>query len=176
MKLLGKLAAFLLLLLTLIVFFLPKQSLYYEAEKLLKDQRVILSGEHADDTGLQLVIEGGALYYEDLKVAELSEITLTPWFLFNRIAAAPFTLSKEMSSFLPPAIDSVSLQYTVFDPLHVTAEAAGAFGTLSGKIGLADRRMVFDLNASKQLLGASPFWLRQFKKTSEGVYRYESAY
>ena len=176
MRALGKLLAWALVFLLLVLFFLPKKPLYFEGEKLLKPQHVILSNERVSDTGFGLRISGGTLFYEDLQVAELSELNITPWLVYNRIGIAPFRLAPAMKSFLPETIDGAEVIYSVFDPLHIRVEASGDFGTLSGTIGLRDRQMRFDLTPSKQLRQLQPFWLKQFKKTQEGGYRYESTY
>lgn len=176
MRTLGKLIIWPVVFLMLVLFFLPKKSLYFEGEKLLKPQHVILSGERAEDTGFGLTVLGGTLYYEDLEVAELESVTVSPWLLFNRISVAPFRLSPAMKSFLPGTVDDVTVSYTVLDPLHISVRATGGFGALSGTVGLTDRRIRFDLTASKQLRAMDPFWLKQFTQTKEGGYRYESTY
>ena len=81
-----------------------------------------------------------------------------------------------MKSFLPETVDGITVSYTVFDPLHIRVEASGGFGTLTGTIGLTERQIRFELSPSAQLRGMQPFWLKQFKQTKEGGYRYESAY
>lgn len=176
MRRLGKLLIWTLVFVMLVLFFLPKKALYFEGERLLEPQHVTLSGERAEDTGFGLRLSGGSLYYEDLEVAELETVTVTPWLLYNRLSVAPLRLSPAMKSFLPGTIDGADVIYSVFDPLHVRLEASGGFGTLSGTIGLSDRQIRFDLLPSKQLQQMKPFWLKQFKKTKEGGYRYESTY
>jgi hypothetical protein len=176
MKTLGRVIIWLVVALVLVLFFLPKKALFFEGEKLLKPQHIILSGERVGDTGFGLNVSGGTLYYEDLKVAQLNAVTVTPWVLYNRISIAPFRLSPAMKSFLPGTIDAVTVSYTVLDPLHIVVEASGSFGALSGVIGLQDRQIRFDLSPSRQLLTMQPFWLKQLHKTEEGVYRYESTY
>lgn len=176
MKRLAKALFYTVLFFALVLFFLPKAALYYQAETLLKAQKIILSGERADDTGIQLVLEGGSLYYEDLKVADLERITLTPGILYNRLSVAPFAFSSQMAAFVPANVAGLSLRYTVLDPLHVTFEGSGDFGEASGAVDLIGRTVHLDLRPSAQLLAKKPFWLKQMKKTEGGDYRYESAY
>jgi len=176
MKKLGKFFGYTLIFVLLLLFFLPKRSLYYEAEQQLQKEGVVLSGERPGDTGFGFAVTGGTLYFKDLQIAQLNEIRVTPWLLYNSISVAPFSLSPAMKSFLPESIDGVLVRYTVFDPLHIVIEAEGAFGTLSGTIGLADRRIGLELVPSKELRSLRPFWLKEFKPTKEGGYRYESTY
>ena len=176
MKFLKKSILFLVALLGLTVFFAPKQQLYYQAEELLQTKNIVLSEEIANDKGFIFNIKGGSLYYDDLEVARLNEITFWPFLVFNRVAAAPFTFSDEMQSFVPGMITQLYLQYSILNPLKVTFYAEGNFGTLSGNVALIERKITLDLIASNELIKSAPFWLRQLKKVEGGVYRYESTY
>jgi len=176
MRKLGKFFGYTLVFVLLVLFFLPKRQLYYEAEKLLQKEGIVLSGEQAHDTGLGLTVTDGSLYFKDLRVAQLNAISVTPLLLYNSISVTPFRLSPAMKSFLPESIEGVTVRYTVFDPLHIVIEAEGAFGSLSGTIGLADRKIGLDLVPSKELRSLRPFWLKEFKPTKEGGYRYDSTY
>lgn len=176
MRFLGKLLLWTAVFMMLVLFFLPKKPFYYEAEQRLNKEHVILSGERADDTGFGLTLHGGTLYFEDLKVAELEKMTVSPWLLYNRISIAPFSLSPAMKSFLPERLDGITVTYSVLDPFHVVLEASGAFGTLEGSIGLKERKIIMELSPSKQLRTLKPFWLKEFRQTKEGGYRYESSY
>ncbi len=176
MKRLGKLLVGIVVFLLLFLIFLPKKALWYEAEHLLKPQEVVLSGEQVRDTGLGLTLEGGTLYYGDLGIARLERITVTPWLFYNRIEVSAFRLTPGMKSFLPVAIDGATLSYSVLDPMHIVLNASGEFGTLSGTVGLGDRKIDMLLTPSQKLRGLHPFWLKEFKSEKGGLYRYESTY
>lgn len=176
MKRLGKLLIGIVVFCLLLLIFLPKRALWYEAEHMLKSQGVVLSGEQVRDTGLGLTLEGGTLYYGDLDIARLHRISVTPWLLYNRIRVSAFTLSPGMKSFLPVSIDTITLSYTVIDPMHIVLDASGGFGTLHGTVGLTSRKIDMLLVPSRQLHGMHPFWLNEFKPEKGGAYRYESTY
>ena len=159
-----------------VIVFLPKAALYYKAETLLEPFKVSVASETVKDRGFDLVLENGVLYYEDLHVADLSKITLTPWILYNRISVAPFVFSPEMESFIPKDVSSLAVQYSLLDPLHVIIDGSGAFGTLSGTVGLTDRKITIDLAPSAELNAKKPFWLKQLRRVEGGAYRYETTY
>jgi hypothetical protein len=159
-----------------IILFLPKAALYYKAETLLEPLKVSITDETVKDRGFGLVVKNGMLYYEDLHVADLSRVTVTPWIVFNRISVAPFTFSSEMQSFVPQDVSSLALQYSLLDPLHILIDGSGDFGVLSGRIGLADSTITINLTPSAALNATQPFWLKQLRRMEGGTYRYETTY
>ena len=176
MRFLKKTVFFLFAFIASIIFFAPKTQLYYKAESFLAEKSVILSEETVKDRGFIFSIKGGRLYYDDLEVAQLNEITVLPLVFFNRLSVAPFAFSKEMKGFIPAMVTSMYLQYSIADPLHIVCKAEGDFGVLDGSIAFMDRNISIDLIPSEKLLQSRPPWLRQLKKEEGGVYRYESAY
>jgi len=175
-RFLKKTLLFLLAFIALVIFFSPKVQLYYKAEAILADNNVILSEETAKDRGFIFSIEGGRLYYDDLEVAQLNEITLLPLVFFNRLSVAPFAFSKEMQGFVPGMVTKMYIQYSIIDPVHIVCEAEGDFGTFRGSVAFLDKNISMGLVPSEKLLQSRPPWLRQLKKDKGGVYRYESAY
>ena len=166
---------YLLIAIFFVILLSPKVQLYYKLEQLLQTKQVILTQEHISDSGLSLHVKEAKLYYGDMYVASLSELSITPLLIYNTLHIESFTLSKEMEQFLPRDIDAIAISYSVIDPLHVTINAQGAFGALTGRVDLKARHLVLDLEPSATLLKKRPFWMRRLKKV-EGVYRYESSY
>lgn len=165
-------AAFVLFLLV----FLPKTALYHEAEMQMKPFGLTIAAESAVDRGFDFVLKGGDLYFEDLHVARLEQITVTPWLFYNSVRVAPFSLSADMESFAPRDVDGISVTYSVLDPLHVTLEGAGAFGSVTGRVALMERKVTLELTPSAALRAKRPFWLKQLRSIEGGAYRYETTY
>ncbi|MBN2895254.1 MAG: hypothetical protein JXK05_05110 [Campylobacterales bacterium] len=164
------------ILLALIIFFLPKTQLYYQAEALLAEYKVFISQERVIDNGLTLGLQEGTIYYDDMAIAAFEAIRLRPWVFYNSLVLEPTELSAEMEQFVPRSIDWLKITYAVYDPLHVTIEGSGAFGSVEGSVALFDRNISLTLTPSEALLGKKPFWLGKLKKDSEGGYRYETTY
>jgi hypothetical protein len=160
----------------LFIFFLPKVNLYYKAEELLENYKITVSAEKLTDSGFNFKINDGVIYFDDLVVAKVEEISITPLLLYNKIDVKPFSFSKDMKQFVPLKINNLNITHTILNPLHVSIKGSGEFGSLDGDISILDRNISLILMPSKTLLNKKPFWLRKMKKDSQGGYRYESAY
>ncbi|MEA3521473.1 MAG: hypothetical protein U9R50_00705 [Campylobacterota bacterium] len=176
MKRLGKLFIYLIVTLLLILFFLPKINLYYQAEVLLQKYKVTISQEKLSDKGFSFLIEEGVIYFDDLVVAKIDEVSIIPLLLYNSVTFSPFSFSEDMKRFIPLGIENLNITHSVVNPLHVKLEGSGDFGSLEGDIGLYERNISLVLNPSPLLIKQKPFWIKRMKKTAEGGYRYESTY
>ena len=176
MKYIGSFLAYFIITLVLILFFLPKINLYYLSEAFIEKYKVTISGEKLVDKGLSFKIKEGTIYFDDLVVAKIDEISILPLLVYNSIQVSPFSFSKDMEQFLPLAIENINITQSIVNPVHVKIESSGDFGSLVGDIALYDRNISLVLMPSKLLIKQKPFWMKRLKKDSQGGYRYESAY
>ncbi|WP_345969806.1 hypothetical protein WCX72_10980 [Sulfurimonas sp. HSL1-6] len=156
--------------------FLPKTALYHAAEEQIKPFGLAIADETPVDRGFDFVLRGGSLYFEDLHVADLERITVTPWLLYNTVRIAPFAFSPDMEGFTPTGVEGFSVTYSVLDPLHIRLEGSGAFGSVTGQVALMERKVTMDLIPSAALRAKHPFWLKQLRSIEGGAYRYETTY
>ncbi len=167
---------YLFLIIFLTIFFAPKINLYYQAEEILDNYKITVSAEKLTDNGYNFKINDGIIYYDDLVVAKIDEIAITPLLVYNKVDVKPFSFSDDMKQFIPLKIDNLNITHTVIDPLHVSIKSSGEFGSLDGIISILDKNISLILQPSKLLLDKKPFWLRKMKKDSQGGYHYESTY
>lgn len=176
MKRLRRVLGYLLLVLALAIYFSPKRQLWYAAETALKPYGVVLSGEFVSDSGFSLELEKGMLYYDDLEIAKLGDVSITSFLLFSAVSVAPFSFSDEMQQFLPGTVEEIKVYHSIIDPLHVNIRAEGEFGKLEGAVSLTDHDVNLSLMPSAALLTQKPLWLNELKKQTSGAYTYELAY
>lgn len=176
MKRLRILLLYLTVILALLLFFAPKRQLYYLAEKNLAPYGVVLSGESIHDWGWVFALKNGALYYDDLFIANLNEISLMPLLVYNSLSFSSFALSEDMQQFLPGTISELRVYHSVVDPLRLRLSGFGDFGEIDGSVHLLDRNASLTLNPSATLLESNAIWLKQLKKQPSGEYLYEASY
>ena len=68
------------------------------------------------------------------------------------------------------------MQYAVYDPMHVTIEAVGDFGTAQGEVSPTERMVRLTLQPSKLMKTRFRSTLNKLKKDETGGYYYESRF
>jgi len=174
-----KIALFLfytLFFLAMLLFFTPKENLYYFGEEQLKPLGVVIGYEEAIDHGFSLEITDAKLYVQKIKSANIASTTIRVFGVYNSVDVENIVLDSTFEQFFPPLVNHVSLHQSIFSPQQVIAEAVGDFGEAHATVNLLDRNVSVIVKPSKLMLSRYRNTLRQLKKTKEGDYRYESKF
>ncbi len=156
-----------------LLFFTPKESLYYFAEEQLKPLDVVVGYEEAVDHGFTLEVLHAKLYIKKIKSANIASANITLFGLYNQISVENIILDKTFEQFFPPLIENIELKQSIFAPLQLNAQAAGDFGEAAATVDLLERSAKVILKPSKMMLARYKNTLRQLKKSKEGDYSYE---
>ncbi len=156
-----------------LLFFTPKESLYYYGEEQLKPLGVVLGYEEVIDHGFTLEVLHAKLYVQKIKSANIASIELSTFLLYNSVTVSNIVLDKTFEQFFPPLVERVAITQSIFNPLNVNAEAIGDFGEATATVDLLERNISVVLKPSKIMLSRYKNTLRQLKKSKEGDYRYE---
>jgi hypothetical protein len=174
-----KIALFLfysLFFLAMLLFFTPKENLYYFAEEQLKPLGIVIGYEEVIDHGFSLEIKDAKLYVQKIKSANIASTTIHFFGLYNTITIKNIILDSTFEQFFPPLINHVTLHESIFSPQKIVAEAIGDFGEAHATVNLLDRNISVIVKPSKLMRSRYRNTLRQLKKTKEGDYRYESKF
>ncbi len=156
-----------------LLFFTPKENLYYFAEEQLKPLGVIIGYEETVDHGFTLEILHPKLYVQKIKSADIGAITFALFGFYNGVSVNNVVLDKTFEQFFPPLIEKIDIDNTLFSPLQLNAEAVGDFGEAEATVDLLERSAIIVVKPSKLMLSEYKNTLRQLKKSKEGDYRYE---
>lgn len=172
MKALLKFFAYLIMMLALIIFFLPKVNLYYEAEKFLKAQKVTISEEKVLDRGISLQLEDGSIYYDKLNLASIGLIHFSPWMVYNSLEFNEIRVNEGLADFLPETIDHITIRHVVYNPTKVSLRGESAEDYFYGEVDLLKRVLQLHLRLDS---GSERKYQNILKKLSkeEGGYLYE---
>lgn len=173
MKKIGLFILYTILFIGALLFFTPKESLYYFGEEQLKPLGVVLGYEEAIDHGFTLEIQHAKLYVQKIKSANIGSIDIGLFLLYNSVTANNVVLDKTFEQFFPPLVEHIEIHQSIFNPLNVNAEAIGDFGEATATVNLLERNVSVILKPSKIMLSRYKNTLRQLKKSKEGDYRYE---
>lgn len=172
-KKIGKFFAYLLFFMATLIYFLPKISLYYFLEKELKPYAIIISSEDTKDRGFSLKIEHANLSLKGIESANINEIDLKLFLLYNSILLNEVALSNTLESFIPLQIHHVDIMHHIFNPLFITAQVSGEFGEADISFDIIKRSLHLELKASKIMKRDYKNTLRTLKKTKQGEYIYD---
>lgn len=159
-----------------LMFFAPKVNLYYQAEHALKPYGVIISDEHPIDRGFWLDVEEAKLYVQQIESAKATETRLMLFGFYNQVEIRDVELASALQQFVPASIERILIRYTVLDPLHVTLEASGDFGTATARFSVTERTLLAEIAPSKLMTSRFGHTLRTLKKNEAGGYLYESRF
>ncbi|WP_297442925.1 hypothetical protein [Sulfurimonas sp.] len=155
-----------------LMYFTPKESVYYFAENELKNFKVIVSNEVVMDKGFTLELKNMDVYVASIESAKINEMQVALFGLYNKVEAKDIELSSVAASFVPLKISDVTLVYTVINPLHIELNAVGEFGEAHGVVNVLDKNLSLILKPSKLMRTSYRKTLRNLRKKADGEYEY----
>jgi len=175
-KKIGKFFAYLFFFLGALLYFMPKENLYFLGEKELQKYHVVIAHESVKDRGFSLVLRHLDIYVESIKSATVERVDIALFGLYNEVEVDNIHLSSAVASMLPTKIEYVDIKYSVINPLNVTFTALGAFGTVQGVANIKERKIIARLKPSSLMLRNYRSTLRNFKKQANGEYKYVQSF
>ena len=155
------------LLILLMWLFAPKQELYYLLEQKLKEKNIIISNETVTDTWFGLNIKNADIYAKGVKMANIADAQLNIFFFYNTLNIE--NIKIEVS---PQVVNELKVKYSVVDPLHISIDGLGSFGTASGAVALKESLVHIDFPVAKDIDMIKKF----LKKDKAGGWYYETNY
>ena len=152
--------------------FAPKQELYYLLEKKLKEKDIVLSNETVTDTWFGLNIKNADVYIKGIKMANTADLQLNIFFFYNTLNIENINIDESLHDMAPKAIDELKVKYSVLNPLNVTINGLGSFGTATGAVALKDKQVYIDFPVAKDIQTIKKF----LKKDETGGWYYEANY
>lgn len=152
--------------------FAPKQELYYLLEKKLKEKDIVLSNETVTDTWFGLNIKNADVYIKGIKMANIADLQLNIFFFYNTLNIENINIDESLHGMAPKAIDELKVKYSVLNPLNVTINGLGSFGTATGAVALKDKQVYIDFPVAKDIQTIKKF----LKKDETGGWYYEANY
>lgn len=159
-----------------LMYFTPKVSIYYFLESELKPYDVIISSETLEDNGFSLNVQNALIYVKSIESAEIKDLDVTIFGLYNSIALKDIKLSSTVGSFVPLNVRDVNVAYHLFNPLNVTANAIGEFGEAEVFLNLAERSLHVVLKPSDLMKKSYGNTLRNLKKSENGEFTYDKTF
>ncbi|MFA6136545.1 MAG: hypothetical protein WC667_00525 [Sulfurimonas sp.] len=172
-KKITKFLAYFVFFILALMYFAPKVSLYYFLESRLAPLGIIISTEDATDRGFSLDIKSANISFKSIESANIAEINVKIFALYNVIDFENITLSTAVKSFLPLHVETAKVRYTILDPLNLKAELKGEFGDAEAEFNLMKRALHLELIPSPLMLKEYKTTLQSMKINERGRYLYD---
>ncbi|WP_457744494.1 hypothetical protein [Sulfurimonas sp.] len=167
-----KFLAYVLFFILALMYFMPKKNVYYLVEKELQTNNIVISHEKVIDTGLSLKLTNLDVSMESIESAHIGSVDISLFGLYNTVEVKNIKLTTVASSILPVKINDVNIKYSILNPLNVTLNAVGGFGSVRGYANILDRNITLILKPSKTMKQKYRTTLYGLRKKSNGEYEY----
>ncbi len=154
-----------------LLFFMPKQELYYKLEKELAKQGVEVNEESIDEGVFSLTLHNASVYVKGIKVATVEKVSFFTLLFYTKAQIDNLVLDDSLKSMAPQHTDKAVLTHTLFSVLNVSIHAEGSFGLVDGDADLKERTLRLDFIEPKEIDSIKS----QLKKDEKGWY-YETSF
>jgi hypothetical protein len=124
-----------------IVLTLPKEGVWYKFEELAQKKSLVFSGDEVRDYFINLTVSNGEILFQNMSVANFSEITIYPFIFFNQIEIKNLKTGKDISQFGDYIFTKASFRHDVSVPEKVVFKGEGNFGKMQGRINVKKRQV-----------------------------------
>lgn len=173
MKAILKIIFYFLVFLFFLLVFLPKTNLYYELEKQLQKQDVIISNETIDESIFNLQVNAGDVYVKGIFASNINKLDLTSYLFYTKVNLDGIRFSQGFSNMVPTPIDNVSIIHSIIDPTKAKISGNSIYGTLEGYIDLVNSKIYLELKATPKMKSNYSKILNMMKlKDERYIYEY----
>ena len=156
-----------------VVFFAPKASLYYLAEKELAKHEIFLSDEKIYQKPYELLLENIKVLFEEIVIGEIKTVDAKVYLAYNAFSIKEAKLVSNSFKLFPKKLDSLDIVYSLKDPLHVNINSMSDLGEITGAYDLKTQTLQLILKPKKRATAQYQEILKNFKAMKGGLYSYE---
>lgn len=155
-----------------LIYFFPKENLYNLLEQELTQKNIVISNEIKKEHFFGLEIKGADIYFDGINIAFVKDIDFNTFVLFTNINLDTIKIPSEFKNKILSNIEQIKVQHSVFQFSKASVLAIGEFGEFKGEILFFDRKIVGELFPSEVAKLKYRKLLRKFQ-VIEGKYKYE---
>ena len=155
-----------------LLYFLPKEHLYYLVQQKLQEQKITLTQKQLRETPFGVELQEVSVSYEGVPVATAKDVSVTLFVFYDAMKAEGIELSSLASSYLPPKLSFVKANYSLVHPLTIDAVAQGAFGSLQAAFNFKEKKLQATVKPSHVLKANYGRSLRYLQRKKDGEYSY----
>jgi len=151
--------------------FMPRLTLYYYLENQLANKGIVIYDEKATNSLSNLKISNAKVSFQGADIAEINNIKIMPFIVYNRVDAKNIELAGVAKQFADIEIDELKAIHSILKPYIVKINAKGNFGLASGYVNIKQRVIHIDITQADDISK-----IKKFLKKSEKGWYYESKF
>jgi len=171
MQMVKKFFILLLVLWFAILFFMPKQALYYKLEEALLKYDIKINEKNIEEGLFSLTLHDSKVYVKGIQLATVEKIDFFTLLFYTKVEVHTLLLDESLKNMAPTEIDEVEVTHALWNPLNISVDAQGSFGNVEGDASLMDRHIRLDFNETKNIE-----MLKGSLKQDEKGWFYETAF
>lgn len=170
MKRLLRFLAYLVIMFSLLLLFLPKVNLYYAAENLLKEKNVYISDEDIYDSGFSLELTDARFFFDKLELMKVENIKISPWIFYNALTFDFIDINEGFSDFLPQTVSSIKAEHFFYNPMHIQLSGESTDSFFNGDVDILKRVVTIHLKLGEKSEKRYKTSLKKLTKEDGGYY------
>jgi len=166
-------SALLLFFFGMTLFFLPKERLFFLAEKELRTYGIVLQEGAVLPKAFGFELLNTAIYYNGVFVATIEKSDTAIVGFYNKLSMHNITPAPFLQEFIPADITFAQVRYKpLLQPLQLQFSLQGPFGTALGSVDIKQRELALTLRLNEKFKKKQTALLRQMKRMKNGEYSY----
>jgi len=146
-----------------ILFFMPKDNLFFTAQKYLKSYNAFINFKHIDNSLFYLTLSNVDIFYKDMKAIKIDEVKMTPFILFNQVTFKNLKIANNNFKL-------IKANYNILHPLKIIIKGFSNLGKIDGYLNLESHKLkIYILDSKNKELQ------KMLKKDKKG-YFYEQTF
>jgi len=155
----------------ILLFFMPKQEMYYKLENALVKYDIKMNEARIEEGLFSLTLHKVDVYAKGIKLATIEKVQCFTLLFYTKMEIANLLLDDSLKSMAPTQIEKVTATHFLGLPWTVALNADGSFGGTEGQVNLKSKMLRLDFNSTKGI----EMLQNQLKQDEKGWY-YETSF
>jgi len=134
-----------------ILFFMPKQMLYYKLEEVLAKNDIKINEKRVEEGLFSFKVYDSKIFVKGIELASVKEINFFTLLFYTKINIKDLELDSSLQNMAPTQIDTSSVTHALWNPVNININAEGPFGGVVGTAALMNRTLRLDFNETNQI-------------------------
>jgi hypothetical protein len=144
-----------------VIFFIPKQNLFYLLQKELQKNNIYINTS-INSNPIKLSLKNSDIFVNGINIAKFKNANIYLYLFYNKITISQIKI--DIGDYL---IKKLNIIHSILDPTHIKIDAIANFGQIEGDVNILNRELKIYITHLKS------YTIKKFlKKDKKGYYYY----